>query len=65
MDTVHSEKASSFRWLIDAVFVVGASALWVWIVFDLCTGREKLDLRDGLWLFLGPDACLANSATLN
>jgi hypothetical protein len=54
MDTMHSGTTPSFRWLTDAVIVVGASALWMWIVFDLCTGREKLNFRDGLWLFLGP-----------
>ena len=54
MDAIRSEQGPSFRWLTDAVIVVGASALWMWIAFDLCSGREKLNLRDGLWLFLGP-----------
>ncbi|HSY34157.1 MAG TPA: hypothetical protein VK814_00265 [Acidobacteriaceae bacterium] len=54
MDETHSVKASASRWITDAMIVVGASALWMWIAFDLCSGREKLNFRDGLWLFLGP-----------
>jgi hypothetical protein len=56
MDTVQREKAGSSRsrWLMDAVTVLGVSALWAWIVFDLCTGRRPLRILDGLWLFLGP-----------
>jgi hypothetical protein len=54
MDTVHSEKAASFWWFKDVVLVVVVSGLWTWTVFDLCTGRRKLNFLDGLWLFAGP-----------
>jgi hypothetical protein len=54
MNTPHSEKAASFWWLTDVLLVVVVSALWMWIVFDLCTGRRKLNLVDGLWFFTGP-----------
>jgi hypothetical protein len=54
MDTVQSEKAPSSRSLRDAVTVVIATALWGWIVFDLCTGRSHLEFLDVIWLFLGP-----------
>jgi len=39
---------------MDAVTVLGVSALWAWIVFDLCTGRRPLRVLDGLFLFAGP-----------
>jgi hypothetical protein len=54
MDTLHSERAASFKWFTDALTVLGVSALWVWIVFDLCAGRRRLGFLDGLWLFVGP-----------
>jgi hypothetical protein len=56
MDTVQREKAGSSRsrWLMDAVTVLGVSALWAWIVFDLCTGKRPLRFLDGFFLFVGP-----------
>jgi hypothetical protein len=54
MDTVHSEKAPSPRWVMDAVTLVVVAASWGWIVFDLGTGRHRLGFLDGIWLCLGP-----------